>query len=496
MSSAPETLPAGTLLAGKLRVVRRLGAGGMGAVYEIEHEITKHRRALKVLHRDVVERPGAVERFLREASAAGRIGDPHVVETFDAGTLEGGEPYVVLELLSGETLGERIEREGRLQLEATLDIMAQACEGVEAAHAAGIVHRDLKPDNLFLVPQRAAPPFVKLLDFGISKFTAESAGAAKLTGEGMALGTPLYMSPEQVRGEGDVDGRADVYALGVILYECVSGEAPFEAASLPHLMVLIHEGRVTPLAERRPDLPTALYKLVARAMATEREQRLPSARALRDALRAIEADLLSLAETAPGGGGAPAPGPSTKRSPAAPDLSPPRSPDLHETAIPASTVPPPARISSSVPPRPSSAPPPQPSPGTPSLSVPPAAAVPAPAGARRRSALVVAGAAALAVAASVAVSRLPRSPAASASAASPAPASPQASSEPRALAVEPVASAPQPHVEPAPPPVATVSSSPTASSRPEHPLPAKPLPTRTSAPNRVDQAGLAKSPFQ
>jgi serine/threonine protein kinase len=119
MWSAPEPLPAGTLLAGKLRVLRPLGAGGMGAVYEIEHEITKHRRALKVLHRHVIEHPGAVERFLREASAAGRIGDPHIVETFDAGTLESGEPYVVLELLSGETLDARITREGPLELEAS-----------------------------------------------------------------------------------------------------------------------------------------------------------------------------------------------------------------------------------------------------------------------------------------------------------------------------------------------------------------------------------------
>src|SRR6478736_3811029 len=143
-------LAPGTVLAGKFRLVSRLGEGGMGSVYEIEHELTKHRRALKLLHKSMAAMPSIVERFLREASAAGRVGNPHIAETFDAGVLETGEPYLVMELLRGEPLSARIER-GPLLVQEVVDLIGQACVGVAAAHAAGIVHRDLKPDNLFII---------------------------------------------------------------------------------------------------------------------------------------------------------------------------------------------------------------------------------------------------------------------------------------------------------------------------------------------------------
>jgi serine/threonine-protein kinase len=256
-----------------------MGVGGMGAVYEIEHELTKHRRALKLLHAVMAQNTGVVERFLREASAAGRVGNQHIVETFDAGTLESGEPYLVMEMLRGQTLSERIAR-GPMPIPEVVDLVGQACDGVQAAHDAGIVHRDLKPDNLFVVDVEGRP-FVKILDFGISKFDPNKTGGLALTQEGAALGTPYYMSPEQIRGEIKLDARTDVYALGVILYECIAGQRPFEAEALTQLAVLIHVGKPPPLAQLRPDVPPGLADVVARAMATDPAQRIPTARALR-----------------------------------------------------------------------------------------------------------------------------------------------------------------------------------------------------------------------
>jgi serine/threonine-protein kinase len=276
-------LAPGTLLAGKFRVVSRLGEGGMGSVYEIEHELTKHRRALKLLHKSMAAMPSVVERFLREASAAGRVGNPHIVETFDAGVLDSGEPYLVMEILRGEPLSARIAH-GKMPLLDVVDWVGQAAAGVFAAHNAGIVHRDLKPDNLFITEGPDGRPFVKILDFGISKFDPQKTGGLQLTQEGAALGTPYYMPPEQIRGEGNLDARADVYALGVILYECLAGVRPFEAETLAHLAILIHTGQPVPIDQQRPDLPPGFAALVHTAMATDRGQRIQSAGDLRSKL--------------------------------------------------------------------------------------------------------------------------------------------------------------------------------------------------------------------
>jgi serine/threonine-protein kinase len=277
-----DTFAPGTLLAGKFRIIRRLGEGGMGSVYEIEHEITKHRRALKMLHAAMAAMPSVVERFLREASAAGRVGNPHIAETFDAGVLETGEPYLVMELLRGEPLSARVAR-GPLLLHEVVDLIGQACVGVAAAHAAGIVHRDLKPDNLFVVDVDGRP-FVKILDFGISKFDQNQTGGMALTKEGAAMGTPYYMSPEQIRGVSNLDARADVYALGVILYECLAGKRPFESDVLTHLAILIHAGDHQPLEQIRHDLPPGFADLVRHAMASDRDKRMQSALELRQRL--------------------------------------------------------------------------------------------------------------------------------------------------------------------------------------------------------------------
>ena len=315
--SDPPPLPEGTIIAGKLRVVRQLGTGGMGAVYEVEHEFTTHRRALKMLHAEMLEHPIVVARFVREASAAGHIGNPHIVETFDAGKLDGGEPYIVMEMLQGETLGARLEKVRRLQLPELVDVIRQACDGIQAAHDAGIVHRDLKPENLFLI-EKDGKPFVKILDFGVSKFDPTLTGGADgTTKEGSALGTPYYMSPEQVDGDKDLDARTDVYALGVILYQCACGKRPFKADALPKLAVLIHEGKPAPLSERRPELPIGFVEVVHKAMARDREQRFPTPRELGAALEPFSAaalDATMLETSAIRGSSKPPPGPVVARS--------------------------------------------------------------------------------------------------------------------------------------------------------------------------------------
>lgn len=282
--ASPDTLAPETVVAGKLRVVRALGQGGMGAVYEVEHVFTKHRRALKLLHPQFAANPAVVARFLREASAAGRIGNPHIVETFDAGQLPGGEPYLVMELLSGSALDQLLARRGRLPVAEAIEIVRQACSGVQAAHDAGIVHRDLKPENLFLLS--GTQRFVKILDFGISKFDDSLVDVPALTTAGSIMGTPFYMSPEQVRGE-TLDARADVYALGVVLYECLSGEKPFLADNLAELGVKIHQGKHRALSELCPDIPESVARVVATAMAVDKNARWASASELGARLTAL-----------------------------------------------------------------------------------------------------------------------------------------------------------------------------------------------------------------
>lgn len=276
----------GTLVGDKFRIIRLLGRGGMGVVYEVEHERLGKRYALKLLCVDDQTSPQTVERFRREQQADGLIRNAHVVETHDAGVLDTGEPFVVMELLEGETLASLIERKGCLELTEICDLIGQACVGVQAAHDADIIHRDLKPSNLF-VTTREGKPFVKLLDFGISKFAHGNSADMSRTQDGTILGTPYYMAPEQIRGGRDFDLRVDVYALGVILYECAAGRVPYQADTLPMLGVLICEGKPESLQTIRADLPADFRRLVALAMSVERLQRIPSAARLGEALQEI-----------------------------------------------------------------------------------------------------------------------------------------------------------------------------------------------------------------
>src|SRR6478736_9200409 len=223
------SLNTGDIIDNKYRIVRLLGEGGMGAVYEGENVRIHRKVAIKVLHSQVASSQDAVQRFEREAQAAGRIGSEHIVEVLDLGTLPEGDRYMVMEFMDGSSLADRISERGKLPPQTTAPIVVQLLEGLRAAHDAGIIHRDLKPDNVYLLGSRGGKKdFVKILDFGISKFNTLG-GEFSMTRTGAVMGTPYYMSPEQAKGNRDVDHRADLYAVGVILYEAVAGEVPFNA---------------------------------------------------------------------------------------------------------------------------------------------------------------------------------------------------------------------------------------------------------------------------
>ena len=218
--SAPEqpVEAVGAVIAGRFRIERSLGEGGMAEVFQAHDMAARHPVAIKLLKKDIANNPEAIERLRREAQVLERLDHPAVVKLETFGKLEDGRLFIAMEMLKGETLGDRMRREGRVDPADLSPVVAGACAGLAAAHDAGIVHRDLKPDNIFLEETDAGMQ-VKLLDFGISKVT----GSDKLTQTGEVLGTPRYMAPEQLSAERDLDGRTDVYAMGVILYEALAG---------------------------------------------------------------------------------------------------------------------------------------------------------------------------------------------------------------------------------------------------------------------------------
>jgi serine/threonine-protein kinase len=268
------------LVAGKYRIDGLLGQGGMGVVYRATHMVSGKRVALKWMLPAGDAKEELAERFVREARATARIDHPNVVDVYDVG-VQDGSVYLVMELLHGESLAECLERGALAPVEA-VGILMHALRAVAAAHAEGVIHRDLKPDNIFLCQgPDGEPREPKVLDFGISKVAASSdMRDMSLTQSGTVMGTPFYMSPEQVRGLRDVDERGDVYAFGVILYEMLSGAFPFDAETYNELILKIVTEEPTPLLSLRSDLDPILASVVARAMARDREQRYPSVAAL------------------------------------------------------------------------------------------------------------------------------------------------------------------------------------------------------------------------
>ena len=268
----------GAVLADRYQIVRRIGEGGMGAVYEAKHTVIGKRVAVKVLLEKFLAKSDFVARLLQEARLASSIGHEHIVDVTDFGTTSDGRSFVVMEFLDGESLAELAMREAPLPIERSLGIARQVASALGAAHAKGIFHRDVKPENIYLV-KRGDADFVKVVDFGISKAVKpggdEGGEGYRLTHTGLLLGTPLYMSPEQARGEEDLDHRVDIWALGVLLYECLTGEVPFRANNYLGIIsqVLTHEP--TPPSKLRPELGIsgAVEAVVMRAMEKDRTRR-------------------------------------------------------------------------------------------------------------------------------------------------------------------------------------------------------------------------------
>jgi serine/threonine-protein kinase len=251
----------------------------MGVVLAARHTQLGQLVAIKLLQGKAAHETNAVERFLREARAAATLSSEHVARVHDIGTLETGEPYLVMEFLAGVDLGAVIRRDGPMPVPDAVDAVLQACGAVAEAHAAGIIHRDLKPSNLFRIQRSDGTSAIKVLDFGISKVTdPEQAGAAEpaLTSTGMTMGSPQYMSPEQVRNAKDVDGRSDIWALGVVLYELLTGKSPFSAETLGATFANI-VSLTPPRVERvRPGVPESLGTVIAACLDREREGRPPT----------------------------------------------------------------------------------------------------------------------------------------------------------------------------------------------------------------------------
>ncbi|MFO0648036.1 MAG: serine/threonine-protein kinase [Polyangiales bacterium] len=276
------------VLAERYRVLKPIGRGGMGAVFEAVHVHTGRRLAVKTLLAQYVNDAVLVERFMREARATTAIGDPHVVEIVDIGRTPEGDVFMVMELLEGRELKRAIRDDAPLPIERACHIARQIGEVMGRAHALGIVHRDLKPANVFLVQRDRDPDYVKVLDFGIAKLDASAhpdvAAGQTMTRTGQIIGTPSYMSPEQLQGLKELDARSDVYALGVILYQAIAGSLPIRGESIPDIFLKVMTTEAPALATFRDDVPAELDGIVRRALSREPAARFADGAAFAEAL--------------------------------------------------------------------------------------------------------------------------------------------------------------------------------------------------------------------
>jgi eukaryotic-like serine/threonine-protein kinase len=266
-------IQAGSVIAGKYKVIRHIGRGGMGLVVEARHLSFDGRVAIKLLLPEFMSYSEASGRFLREARAAARLGSQNVAQVIDTGTLDGGEPFLVMEYLAGEDLAIHTRAHGPIAIAEAVDWVAQACDGLAEAHDKGIVHRDIKPANLFLTRRPDGGPLIKVLDFGISKVLGDGEHDVALTHTTTILGSALYMSPEQMQSAKRVDRRTDVYALGVCLFELIGGAQPYFAESFPELCAKVFTSPPASLRALRPEVPEGLEKAIERALARDPDKR-------------------------------------------------------------------------------------------------------------------------------------------------------------------------------------------------------------------------------
>jgi eukaryotic-like serine/threonine-protein kinase len=284
----PSPPAPGARLGDKYEIVEVLGVGGMGCVFEGRHATLGHRVAIKVLHEEAARDPEICRRFAREARAVATLRGKHVARVIDVDTLPDGRPYMVMEHLAGEDLSEALDAKGCFPVPEAVDLVLQACTAIAEAHERGIIHRDLKPGNLFLTEEDGAP-CLKLLDFGISKVEEENEQGS-MTVTATAFGTPLYMSPEQIRSAKHVDARTDVWSLAVILYELLTGQTPFDGNSPTAVIAAITADLPRPIEELRPDIPPALSAAILRALEKRPDARYPSALAFAEAIAPFSSD--------------------------------------------------------------------------------------------------------------------------------------------------------------------------------------------------------------
>jgi serine/threonine-protein kinase len=318
----------------KYEIIRVIGRGGMGSVYEALNTSIGKRVAMKFVDPEMSKNRDAVARFQREAQAASAVESAHIVEIFDSGITDEGLPYIVMELLRGEDLGHRIKRCGRLDLGEALHVIAQILRGLHRAHEAGIVHRDLKPDNVFLVDRDDEANFAKILDFGISKVQRSSeVPAHTLTRQGTVLGTPFYMSPEQAQALADVDHRTDLWSVGAILYECLTGRAPHTGTTYEQVIINICMKDADDVRVHNPAVPESIANVIRRALSRERDTRLGTAREFLDALIAAAPGMIGRGGRSSGdeGGLTSSPGISARTPAAASAGTPPETSEFGPT---------------------------------------------------------------------------------------------------------------------------------------------------------------------